>query len=359
MMYHDFYAHYQIGSEQDIDQLVNNFGKYRDIKDVYHRILLLSTAYRNDNINFARSRLKLILHSFSFYNQHIFCGLERMAILGIDSNIDLASLPKGSWILEFQLELEKPFLSKDDIPFYIIENPVKKDVVFGVPYTPATTWKGNLRWAMMKEFLEKKKDNPEEYAETRFRHTLLFGTEKGWEETPKGWSEYLDRMCPDAKKIYGKKLTETFEKNNKPEDVHVEGMLHFYPTFWDRIDLMVINPHDRKTKTGKNPIYFEIVPEGAKGMFRLLYVPYYWLGDDDEKLKKKVWEDLSQVITGVKAMMLEYGFSAKKTVGFGKIKDQWDKDTSRVEIKEFLSFSRFSNFSELESILGREKNGCS
>jgi CRISPR-associated protein Cmr2 len=362
MMYHDFYAYYQIENEQSIDQLINGSGKYNDILDTYQKILLLSTAYSKGKgvIDYAKSGnrrnragLIAILHSQKKYDQYIHGKLNEIKSLGIDSSIDITLLPKGSWILEFQLELEKPFLSKDDIPFYIIENPVKKDVVFGVPYTPATTWKGNLRWAMMKEFLEKKKDDPEEFAETRFRHTLLFGTEKGWEGTPKGWSEYLDRMCPDAKRIYRKKLTEMFEKNNdKPEDIHVEGMLHFYPTFWDRIDLMVINPHDRKTKTGKNPIYFEIVPEGAKGMFRLLYVPYYWLGDDDEKLKKKVWEDLSQVIAGVKAMMLKYGFSAKKTIGFGKARNNFN--TGRVEIKGFLSTREFSNFEELESIWGVE-----
>lgn len=206
------------------------------------------------------------------------------------------------------------------------------------------------------KLLEENKDNPETFAEMRFRHTLLFGTEKGWEETPTGWTEYLDRMCPGAREFYRKRLVKMFDKSDsKAEDIHVEGMLHFYPTFWNKIDLMVINPHDRKTKTGKNPIYFEVVPEGAKGIFRLLYVPYHWLGNNDEKLKEEVWEDLSQVVAGLEAMTLEYGFSAKKTIGFGKIKDRWDKGASRLEVKEFLSALQFSNFDELKDIVERGK----
>lgn len=362
-MYHDFYAQYKVENEQDVDQLTYGSEEYNDIKDVYQRILLFSTAYRN-NINYARSGnrtkpsgLKAILHSCRLYDQYISCRLEEMKTLGIDSEVDITLLPKGSWVLEFQIELEKPFLSKDDIPFYIIDNPVKKDIVFSIPVTLATTWKGNLRWAMMKKWFESKKNNPEEFAEMRFRHTLLFGTEKGWEGTPIGWAEYLDRMCPDAKEFYRKRLIEVFGKeNSKAEDIHVEGMLHFYHTFWDRIDLMVINPHDRKTKTGKNPIYFEIVPERAKGMFRLLYVPYYWLGSDDEELEKKIREDLNQVITGIKTMIFEYGFSAKKTIGFGKAKNNFC--FGRLEIKGFLSARKFSNFEELESIRGVE-NECS
>jgi CRISPR-associated protein Cmr2 len=360
MMYHDFYAYYQVGNEQSIDELISGSGKYNDILDTYQKILLLSTAYSKGKgaIDYAKSGdrhktsgLKVILHSQKKYDQYIHCKLNEIKLLEIDSSIDITLLPKGSWILEFQTELEKPFLSKDDIPFYIIENPVKKDAVFGVPYTSATTWKGNLRWAMMKKFLEERKNNPEEFAEARFRHTLLFGTEKGWEETPTGWAEYIDRMCPDAQTLYREMLMKMFNKNeNTIKDPHVEGMLHFYSTFWDRIDLMVINPQDRKTKTGKNPIYFEIVPEGAKGMFRLLYVPYYWLGKDDEELKNKVWEDLAQTITGLKAMMLEYGFSAKKTIGFGKIKKL---DSGRLEIKGFLPAQKFSNFDDILGCVGK------
>ena len=115
--------------------------------------------------------------------------------------------------------------------------------------------------------------------------------------------------------------------------------------------MLVINPQDRRTKTGKNPIYFEVVPAGAKGVFRLVYVPFYWFGLPEDKFRKKVIEDLKDVIVGVKEMMLTYGFSAKKSSGFGVIKDEWDKKESRLEIKGFYNVQRFGNFEELEEVI--------
>ncbi|MGJ8454434.1 RAMP superfamily CRISPR-associated protein [Pseudothermotoga sp. U03pept] len=361
-MIHDFYAYYRLVTQSDIDNISNSSVKHADIAnamDTYQKLLLLMTA-RTDNKEEKKdaiSCLKEMLHPKRSDSQHICCKLREINELGIDTDIMTDALPNGSWVIKFQIELEKQFLSKDDVPFYIIDNPVRKDIVFGVPFTSAASWKGNLRWAMMKKFIEVYKDEPEKFAEMRFRHTLLFGSEEGFEVEPRGWTDYLDRLCSGAKKLYRDKLVELFG-NGEAEtgNVRIEGMLHFYPTFWDRIDLMVINPHDRETKVGRNPIYFEVVPADAKGMFRLLYVPYYWLTCDEKELKEKVLEDLCQVVTGLKAMMLEYGFSAKKTDGFGKTKASWDKSTSQVDVKSLFCI-KFSDFAELQKELGCDANG--
>ncbi len=355
-MIYDFYAHFQIENREDVDNLTNASGKYGEVRDVISRIMLLISAYKIENLkDYAKvgernypMGLKALIHSNGNYNDYLQCKLSELELLGINSPVNISSLPKGSWVLEFPITLAKPFLSKDDIPFYIIENPVRKDRAFGVPFISAMAWKGNLRWTMMKVFLEPNVDNPDKFAQVRFQHTLLFGTEKGWGET-KGWTEYLDNLCPGAREIYENMLKEKFNKNAK--DVHIQGMVYFYPTFWDKIDMIVINPHDRKTKTGRNPIYFEIVPAGAKGIFRLVYVPFYWLGLSENELREKVIEDLKEVIAGVKAMMLIYGFSAKKSSGFGVIEDKWDKNESRLEIRRFLDLQRFGNFKELEEII--------
>ena len=293
--------------------------------------------------------LKGLIHSNGNYNDYLQCKLSELSLLGINSSINSSFLPKGSWVLEFPITLAKPFMSKDDISFYIIENPVRKDRVFGVPFISAMAWKGNLRWTMMKVFLEPNADNPDKFVQIRFRHTLLFGTEKGWGET-KGWTEYLDKLCPDAKNNMRIMLKEKFNKRDA-KDVHTQGMLYFYPTFWDKIDMIVINPHDRKTRTGRNPIYFEVVPAGAKGIFRLAYIPFYWLGLPEEEVKEKVIEDLKDVIVGVREMMLTYGFSAKKSSGFGMIEDGWNKGKSRLEVKGFYDLQKFGNFEELEEIV--------
>ncbi|NLT94285.1 MAG: CRISPR-associated protein [Clostridia bacterium] len=372
---YDFYANFRIKVKDDVDNLTNGSGKYQEVSDVLSRVLLLNTAYgvkgkfpnkqgypnKIDPIVYARvgekdrMGLKGSVHSNGNYKDYIVERLFEYELLFVNSSINSDSLPEGSWILEFPIVLEKPFLSKDDTPFYIIDNPVRKDKVFGIPFTSAMAWKGNLRWTMMKVFLEANAAESNEFAEVRFRHTLLFGTEKGWSERT-AWTKYLDELCPDAKGMYREKIALCFRKE-KSEDVHLEGMLYFYPTFWDKIDLMVINPHDRKTKTGKNPIYFEAVPAGAKGMFRLAYVPFYWLGSSREDIKEKSLKDLNDVVAGVREMMLTYGFSAKKSSGFGVVKDDWNRDESRVEIKGFFEPQKFGNFEELIEIVntwGRE-----
>ncbi|RKX73576.1 MAG: CRISPR-associated protein, partial [Spirochaetes bacterium] len=60
-------------------------------------------------------------------------------------------------------------------------------------------------------------------------------------------------------------------------------------------------------------------------MFRVLYVPFYYFQLKRNELKKEVFRDLRDVISGIKEMMLTYGFSAKKSSGYGIIEDGWDK----------------------------------
>lgn len=95
------------------------------------------------------------------------------------------------------------------------------------------------------------------------------------------------------------------------------GRLLFYPTFFDKIGLEVINPHDRKRGVGTQPIYFECVPTGAKGIFSLLYVPFDLLGNPPHEIETQAKADLLRTAEGIREMFLTYGFSAKKSSGFG------------------------------------------
>ncbi len=353
---YDFYSNFQIEEKEDVDHLVNNLkkgiGKYSDVKDVLSRIMILSTALHKDYIkDYAKvgnrhqdSGLKAIVHS-NDYTDFLVDGLSYLSELGIITTPDSSSLPKGSWIIEFPITLAKPFISRDDAPLYIIENPIRKDKVFGIPFISAMAWKGNLRWTMMKRHLESLAIEPDNFAKMRLRQTLLFGTEKGMEDSPKGWAKYLDELCPNGKESYRDKLKAKFVTKEMP---NVAGMLYFYPTFWNKIDMEVINPHDRETKTGKNPIYFESVPAGSKGFFRLIYMPLHWIGLTDEKFRGEVFQDMQDVIIGLREMMLTYGFSAKKSSGYGVIKSEWDVGKSKLIIKDFIkNDEKFRDFEEL------------
>jgi CRISPR-associated protein Cmr2 len=184
---------------------------------------------------------------------------------------DLSLLPPYTTCIQCTFTLAKPYISRDDTPFYLIDNPVRKDKVFQVPMVAPSGWKGALRSAM--------------------------------------------RNLTDNQKV----LTRLFGPE-KDEETYLAGSLHFYPTFFDRIGLEVINPHDHKTGTGKQPIYFECVPDRAKGTFSLLYVPLHILAKED------VAEDITLVAEGIKAMLTTYGFGAKTSSGYGLVKDELVED---------------------------------
>jgi CRISPR-associated protein Cmr2 len=213
-------------------------------------------------------------------------------------------------------------MSKDDDPFYVAEsvNPVRKDKVFKVPMMSASSWKGLLRWTVMHTRLTLKKDQPaEQFAQERFAQTLLFGDEKGEEPgQTKDFAAYLDNLGGSAaRKLYVQKIREYFHLDEKAEMPHHSGRLMFYPTFFNLIDVEVINPHSRKTRAGTHPIYLECVPVGAKGTFSLLYVPFDLIGKDENEIQNQALADLQLVAEGLKEMFLTYGFSAKRTSGYG------------------------------------------
>ncbi len=267
---------------------------------------------RGDFQEFLRQRLRWMSAILGLTNHH-----DNLS----PSLPDLALFPPGSWAVQVAFTLRKPYISKDDIVFYILDNPVKKEWVFKVPYVSPSQWKGALRAAMVRKLVEwweglnDGNRDPEEFARRRFRLFILFGDEKGEEPgSVKGLAAYLDKAGGrEAAEHFRRIIREHFRvPENKPIP-HFSGRLHFYPTFFDRIGLEVINPHARNTGAGKNPIYFECVPAGAPGAFTLLYVPLDAGSKDEDTIKA----DLAAVARGIKAMLTEYGFGAKTSSGYG------------------------------------------
>ena len=234
------------------------------------------------------------------------------------------------WKIALDFTLRKPYLSKDDTEFYILDNPVRKEWVFKVPYIAPSQWKGALRAAMVQElkrwwerFLnDEKAAHLEEFAERRFRMTLLFGDEKGEEPgSLKGLAKYLDDLGgEEAANLYRQKVKKFFNTKAESPLPHHQGWLHFCPTYFDRIGLEVINPHSRETGAGERPIHFESVPADTKGRFVLLYVPLA------EVSEKEMLEDFRAVVLGIRAMFEKYGFGAKTSSGFGRAYVRWRKE---------------------------------
>ncbi|MFZ3252988.1 MAG: RAMP superfamily CRISPR-associated protein [Syntrophales bacterium] len=281
---------------------------------------LLSSAYFEDRKPFNEIlRRRYIELQFQHGQEKIKEGVNTAVISELikiletpHPQIDIDIFPPYSLFLQFKFTLATPYLSKDDDQFYICENPIRKDKVFKVPMVSASTWKGNLRWT--------------------------------------------------ARQIGGlntEEIIRLFGNEKREEREFRRGRLNFFPTFFDRIGLEVINPHDRKTKAGIQPIYIESVPEGGSGTFTLLYVPFDLMGKQENEVKEQVKKDMDTVSDSLKEMMLTYGFSAKKSSGFGIIENNFKIGTSGGQFiinGISLSNNQFDNFSGLATIIEELKS---
>ncbi|MBE3549858.1 MAG: hypothetical protein IMX03_01230 [Brockia lithotrophica] len=196
---------------------------------------------------------------------------------------DFSNLPSSHWLaLQVDFEFLTPWYSKDDRMFHVLDNPVRKDRVFGVPFMAASSWKGMLRWACrmragLREHLERHNGRLDGRRDLDWI-LHLFGHEKGEE---------------DHEKLR-------------------QGALVFFPTWFDRIGFEVINPHSRERRAGTQPIYYEVVPPGAKGTLSLLYAP--WPG---MKFNSDPKEVVPKLLEAIEDLLTTYGISAKRTVGWG------------------------------------------
>ncbi|HEK25473.1 MAG TPA: hypothetical protein ENO33_03730 [Hydrogenobaculum sp.] len=190
------------------------------------------------------------------------------SVINFDKELDSIKAIKTKWaVLRYEFELQEVYFSKDDTAFYVIDNPLKKDKTFKIPYIAPSTWKGMIRWVAIKHFKDKKASIKR-----------LFGTQKGTEE-----------------------------------ETDASANLRIYPSFFNNIDLDLINPMDRKARKGTKPIYFEVIPKGTKSTLTLVYLP---------KLHEQQYfdEDVKVLEESVKLLIETYGISAKRSSGWGKAK---------------------------------------
>lgn len=199
-------------------------------------------------------------------------GLRAIAGICEQPDIQLEQMPLLAMHLSFKFTLAKPFLSRDDDPFYIIDNPVKKDKVFKLPYVSPNSYKGALRSA------------------------ARYSSEPALE----------DFDSPMIERLFGT------DKRRETESLK-QGRLHFFPTFFNKSDLEVINPHDRKSGAGTFPILFETA--SGEGQFNLLYFPFDF--DQSPQAYKDVADDLVLLAKAVREVFTIYGFGAKTSSGFG------------------------------------------
>ncbi len=227
------------------------------------------------------------LYASTAFQRALEARRQQMAALGLLPGLpDLRPLPAYSFALHFTFTLRTSYISKDDVGLHILDNPVRKDRVFGLPTVGPTAWKGSLRAAIRQA--------------------------NGW-----------DDEHPELLRLFGAIRQDTEGQ---------AGCLYFYPTFFTRLGLEVINPHDRRSNAGQQPIYFECVPANAQGDFTLLYVP------DGEIGRDQALADLKLVAEGVRDLFTVYGFGAKTSSGYGLaqetfVADAQGKAQALIELK--------------------------
>ncbi len=214
-------------------------------------------------------------------------GLKDLTLppdLNLEPNF--SQLPDPSWFgIEVKFELLSPWYSRDDRPFHVLDNPVRKDRVFGVPFMSAASWKGLLRWAFK-------------------MHTGLIDLDD-------------NKLSDKDNKLFKMQEVFLFGNERAKGEEFSRGALKFYPTWFDKVDFEVINPHKRKTRAGTQPIYYEVVPAGGKGRLRLLYAP---LPGRIERLDVNPIEAMEKLVDAIQQLLEKYGFSAKRTAGWGAAK---------------------------------------
>lgn len=248
-----------------------------------------------------------------------------------------------SFILQAEIKLISPYYSRDDDEFYLIQNPVLKEKVFKVPMVRGSGWKGAIAKAG-KDLINKDLKWFDSYIR-------IFGT--GSQE----YRELIDSLEKD-KSISEKLIKYALFKlgirlnkerinkiNTKPEDFLIElsdkltkeniknktvpylqihkGRAIFYPTYFDKLSLEIINPHSRKTRAGINPIHYEVVPEGTKGILQIIYIPYDGILLSDNELEKQVKADIEFLIKCIEKVA-KNGVGAKTKLGWGQF-DLTDK----------------------------------
>jgi hypothetical protein len=363
----ELYDAYRAENLERLDAVLQNDGI-----DVFTQIDLLAAALASNarvvigkqQVNLkdiARKRhRKLVVgdeKGVSPLNQAVKAAYADMQTLRLDpSPLEaLAHLPYGSVALDLPFRLLRPFLSRDDDAFHIIDNPVRKEKVFRVPMVAASSWKGSLRAAALYMLVSDAISGAsppvgwqvQTVWPARDRCIRLFGDETEGEahyinhllaelSTPKAQTIDPPNEAAQAKveQERQKAVNKRAEQIDKEYTAHLiasgyrteevtgyQGRLAFFPTFFPQVGMEIINPRDRAQVVGTDPIPFECVPARTAGSFRLLYTPVQAATSGDPHLPEQVEAEMTLALRAVWMMLTVLGFGAKTSSGYGVASD--------------------------------------
>ena len=239
----------------------------------------------------------------------------------------------GIWA---KIKLTAPFYSADDDPFYPI-NPVLKEKVFKIPMLRGSGLKGALASIFKHDIL----DNGNYEAFRSFARIFGLGSDNFRKLITEIEKAKKNKQQPDQQEAVKKELIKFalfdlgIEKFSADSNIEIKdilkqiaeqktaylqphkGRLIAYPLYFNRISLEVINPHNRQTRAGTQPIYYEVVPAGTTAFLQLVYISYDAINTDKQNIEKQVIEDLKNIIKALHILQTE-GIGAKTKLGWGQ-----------------------------------------
>ncbi|MBK3331984.1 CRISPR-associated protein [Persephonella atlantica] len=338
----DVYTEYKENNREIFGKTENSFKSFVKLKFEYVKN---KTSELNQHKKFVKNR-----------NKKYFIGdIQKIKLIsGIyddPSNLQkhINKLPKYSFAIWFKFRLEAPYFSKDDDEFYIIQNPILKETNFKVPMIRGSSWKGALASAFRELFKENYEDNKDKIdsflrvfgvgsESIKAIESYIFDKSKDLKRVKEKLLEFIlfelglevDRdLINEVKNISSKdKLLDVIKNKlskrlgNNQRDLPLEFQTHkgraiFYPTYFDKLSLEIINPHDRRKRAGTNPIHYEVVPAKTEGIFQLIYIPFDAVLKSDEKIREEAKEDLANIIKAL-SILSNKGIGAKTKLGWGR-----------------------------------------
>lgn len=255
----------------------------------------------------------------------------------------ITDLIPNSFGINCAFTLESPYFSRDDDELYFIQNPILKENTTKIPMIKGSAWKGCFSHTVLKILREMicKEDIPfDDIIILYLSYIRIFGTGSDKframeneiknltkrNERDKKFEEALISYC-----LYDLGINVSIKRNGTSiVDQLVEQILNdidilsvhkgrgiFYPTYFEQIKYEVINPHDRKKRAGKNPIFYEVVPKGTKGIFQFIYIPFDGVAADKDKLKAEAKYDKALIQRIFKYCIESNGIGAKTKLGWG------------------------------------------
>lgn len=197
----------------------------------------------------------------------------------------LAGFPKYSARLLLDFSLVSPLLTRDDEPFYLIDNPARKDHIFGSPYLSAAAVKGLSFDAYQRAFPAKTDLKNLEHSERILAYRL---------------------QDESAKRLFG------LADDGANDDATQIGQLHFSPVWFKKVQFIVLNPKDKQTSMGVVPIQMEaIAPQDG-----CVEVVYFSLQSNESQAR----QDLARFLASLSHWWTALGLGGKRLAGYGQIR---------------------------------------